>query len=244
MPAGHFPDFEEVAGMSREEAAPHVGYRTWDIAHLWELVAQGVQETEVPAPQDWPLLFISYKWESDAHNAWVEKLARDLAARGYDVTFDRFAQKERQPPTVPELVSRLVGCNLFVPVLTELYRRRVEVESGVITLDEDSWVFDEWQVALSLAQQGRMKFLGLWRSGPVLPRPFTAENVYDFREDARYSEMLDKVFPPLRVIVVGLRASGTHRAIGPVLRSEADAIIRQLEETGEFEQIGLVKVDR
>ena len=37
-----------------------------------------------------PKVFISYKWEDDAHNRWVEKLAADLRRAGIEATLDRW----------------------------------------------------------------------------------------------------------------------------------------------------------
>jgi tetratricopeptide (TPR) repeat protein len=231
----------DVARMTREEAAAIVGYRTWDITQMWQLVQQEVARTNVPAFEERPILFLSYKRETPEHNAWVGRLAADLLARDYELVFDRFLEKDPRPPTVPELVSRLASCNLFVAILTEEYRRRVEPEDGAILLDKDSWVYDEWQVAAALTKAGRMKFCGVWKSGPVVPQPFTTKNVADFRYDAEYVASLDKAFPRLRFMVIGTRADSTGRMIGPLSRAEAEARVKQLSGTGEFVQVSMVR---
>jgi len=233
----------DLAQMTREEAAGRVGYRAWDISQMWHLVEQEVKRIDVPPFEERPILFLSYKRETQEHNAWVERLAADLLDRGYELVFDRFLEKEPSPPTVPELVSRLASCNLFVPILTEEYRRRVEPESGAILLDQDSWVFDEWQVALALANAGRMSFYGVWRSGPVVPHPFTTRSAADFRKDEQYAARLDQAFPQLRFMVVGIRADRTGRAVGPVIRREAEVRVREMRSTGEFVHIAMIRSD-
>jgi hypothetical protein len=35
-------------------------------------------------------VFISYKWEDEAHNEWVKKFATDLRAAGIDAKLDRW----------------------------------------------------------------------------------------------------------------------------------------------------------
>ncbi len=34
--------------------------------------------------------FISYKWQDEAHNRWVEKFAGDLRAAGIDAQLDKW----------------------------------------------------------------------------------------------------------------------------------------------------------
>lgn len=41
-----------------------------------------------------PKVFISYSWSSEAHKAWVLKLATDLRNQGVDILLDRWALKE------------------------------------------------------------------------------------------------------------------------------------------------------
>jgi hypothetical protein len=95
-----------------------------------------------------------------------------------------------------------------MPILTEGYRRCVEPQrsgnptagvdhlSGSLHANEsDGWVFDEWQVALRLRLARRLRWQAVWRSGPVVPPPFSRHRVADFRDDDRYAAMLDTHFP-------------------------------------------------
>jgi tetratricopeptide (TPR) repeat protein len=229
---------EDVIRMDREQAASKVGYLAWDRAHLWQLVNEVVQTT--PPPQE-PTIFVSYRWESDAVIAWVSQFADDLVERGYDVVFDRHLQKDPQPPTVPELVSRVAHCNIFAPVLTEGYRRRVETGPHG---HEDGWVFDEYQVALRLGNAGRVRFVGIWRSGPVVPAPFSPDNVCDFRNDNQYTALMDQVFPTRYAVVIGRRPDDTYRSIGPVKLSQTQGVIKMLQDTGEFTHILVKELER
>src|SRR5262245_21083566 len=60
-----------------------------------------------------PLVFIAYKWEDDAHNAWVASVADYLRGRGWQVMLDR----EHLDPgasnflEVPEYIARVVSCD-------------------------------------------------------------------------------------------------------------------------------------
>lgn len=188
----------EYVSLSRDEAARTVGFRAWDVASLEKLLQEELARSNLPDAQRNNSLFISYRWESEQLIQWVGRLARDLAARGYRVVHDRKASGETLATTVPDLISRIVSCATFVPILTEGYRRRVEVHPAEFaTVVEDGWAFDEWRSAFHLCALGRMKMLGVWRSGPAVPMPFRKNTVTDFRNDENYLAMLNQSFPAI-----------------------------------------------
>ena len=227
--------FEEILGMTREEAARVAGGRAWDIAHLGRLVSEEIATTPEP-PAKPPSFFVSYRWESDAHDAWVARLVRDLKARGYEVLFDRDLQAGREEPLpVPELIRLMARCNRFLIVWSSGYAERTEpdAERGAI---RDGWVWDEYQTALHLTEAGRMRsWLIVWRSG-ALPEWVKPDQAWDFRDDAHYAEQLDAAFPRRMARIYGIRPDGTARVVGPVERSRVNEFGRQLEATGEFER--------
>jgi tetratricopeptide (TPR) repeat protein len=198
------------------------------------LVNATADETVPPKP---PRLFISYRWGNEEQDAWVVRLVSALESRGYDVVFDRTVQSQRSEPLpVPNLVALIAGCTHFVPILTEGYRRRVENQPHAALVIEDGWVFDEYQVALRLSAARRLILQGVWRSGHVVPSPFTRENVCNFRDDAAFNACLDEHFPIRMARITGLRRDGTGRTIGPIPRTEIQRFGQQLEATGDFDQ--------
>ena len=211
------------------------GRRATGIEELRALIDRGLETIEPPQALP-PKAFISYRWGTSEEDAWVERLAHDLQARGYDTVFDREVQAGRTTPLpVTELVAMILSCNWFVPVLTEPYRRRVDLRAGAATVIEDGWVFDEYQAALRLGELGRLTFKGVWRSGPVVPMPFRRENVCDFREDAGYQIELERAFPRCLATITGVRSNGTARMVGPIERARVQSVGRGLESTGEFD---------
>jgi hypothetical protein len=230
-------DFVQVKGMTREEASGIVGSRAWDIVKLRELVNNAVSRTK---PPQHPVLFLSYRWHDREHKQWVKQFADDLVKRGYEIVFDKHFMKESSPPQVPELVAKMAACSFFVPILTEEYRRRIEIQGDWVVHTDDGWVFDEWQTALLLASASRLKFIGVWRTGPIVPLPFRKDNVLDFCDDADYQRLMDRHFPPSKVMVIGLRADNTRRVVSPIHPSKAREVARELERTGEFVGIQIV----
>jgi hypothetical protein len=220
--------------MTRSEATKVSGTRAWDIAHLTQLVNDILATTPEP-PTKPPSMFVSYRWESEAHRTWVARLVHNLKARGYDVYFDQDVQAGRdQPMPVPELISLIARCNRLMIVLSEGYLERIELnaERGVI---KDGWVWDEYQIAIHLAEIGRLKsWLIVWRSGK-LPDWVSEEQVWDFRDDDQYEALMDQAFPPRLARIIGVRPDGSMRVVGPIERVQLNEVGRQLEATEQFD---------
>jgi hypothetical protein len=77
---------------------------------------------------------------------------------------------------------------------------------------------DEWLAALQLAQLGRIKLLGIWRSGPVVPAPFMRETVLDARKNSNRAKVL-AAFPKLRNTgeFVEFQRPTTHNQLGQIV---------------------------
>ena len=99
-----------------------------------------------------PALFLSYKWGSDAENAWVADLAQRLSKHGWEVVFDQF-RDETADRSVEEFVSRLMNCRVFVAVLSPAFH-----ESAIVA-KRASWCFDEMQCAV--IAKSRMQLIGI-----------------------------------------------------------------------------------
>jgi tetratricopeptide (TPR) repeat protein len=176
---------------SPAEAAKFVGWRTVWVAQLNEALAARLSG---PPPLSFPPgIFISYRWGSDADNAWAMDLARDLKARGYPVTFDRDEPKDLD---VPRMVSKVADARYFVALLDSGYAERID--GG-----KDGWVFDEYNTAAHLALHGQIRILGFLRSGAALPqgfshpRPGVQGNTLDVRTPEQLKLVLDDLFPPI-----------------------------------------------
>jgi tetratricopeptide (TPR) repeat protein len=188
----------EYGTMSRDQTARIVGFRAWDVSHLEMLLKEQLAISKLSDSERNNSLFLSYRWESELLIQWVARLAGDLAGRGYRVVYDKKASGEALETSVPDLISKIASCATFVPILTEGYRRRVEIHPGeTATVIEDGWAFDEWRCALHLCGLGHMKMLGVWRSGPTVPMPLRKKTVADFRNDEDYLAVLNQSFPKI-----------------------------------------------
>jgi tetratricopeptide (TPR) repeat protein len=231
--------FRDVGAMSREEAAAHGALGAHDRVELWQLIEETASTTQ---PPEYPRLFLSYRRQSPEHMEWLRRLARELDERGYDVMLDQFIQGQEQAPSVPELVSLIATCNVFVPVLTDGYFERINLGDGPVHAHkylEDGWVFDEFQAALHLGQMQRLVVTGLWRSGR-LHEPFTPDNVVDLRDDRLFPDALSRPFPRRKVMVVGVRPDSRVRSVGPLPFSQAMRLREELQASGDYDEVLVV----
>ena len=162
-------------------------------------------------------IFVSYRWQRDHQDAWVAALGRELSARGNLVVFDRDAQHEARPPSVPELVARIANCHVFLAVLDPGYTERVvAVESTQVA---EGWVTDELHTAVAFADKGILSLLGLLREGNVLPSAFRefapgkAGNTFDVREPGSLLPTLDHFFVQFGVAPEGGAAAQAAAAL-------------------------------
>jgi len=70
-----------------------------------------------------PGVFVSYRWESDAHRAWVARLSRYLEERGFRVYLDQDVEAlgGNDPVDIGRYVSVIVDCRFVVCIVTPQY---------------------------------------------------------------------------------------------------------------------------
>lgn len=159
------------------------GFLAWDPK---KIAAQPVGDPGPRYPRLRPLtagaarLFIAYSWaRDDVHNVfesdlWVDAFAGFLFNRGYDIVFDRDPRNFDKGLNWFTILTRMNDCNYFVPIVDEAYVQRVSAPNGT------GPVVAEWKHATKFFPQ-RLTFIGIWRSGEVLPAPLTKANTIDVR---------------------------------------------------------------
>lgn len=183
---------------------------------------------------NYPLrLFLSYKWGSAAENEWVATLAGKLAERGWDVVFDRY-RDETVDRSVEDFVSRIASCRVFLAVATPRY------VAHAINPSEPTWVFDEYQVAMStetgmyriaLAPKGRLLVpkgqSDVFRRSDTAEPPFIPALIIHGSKNPRFDEI--HAIPADEVLDEFLDQHFTYD--GPSLNGgERSQIVRALDE--------------
>ncbi len=205
----------------------HPDNPAWPIRPLWDATLKFADDAKRSRPRAGaPQIFLSYRSEDDTLHKWIKRLAEDLVDRGYRVVLDlEFGLKDDRAG-IPLVVQQVAQSDYFVPILTERFRRAVEFsvakDDTANPVSGDTVVLDEWLAALHLARLGRLKLLGIWRSGPVVPVPFTRQWVVDGRENSDRKKVI-AAFPKLSCTgeFVEFRRPRTHEELGQIVTHSA-----------------------
>jgi hypothetical protein len=181
-----------------------------------------------------PRLFISYRWESEDHEAWVDRLAGELFSRGYKLVYDRHPESISNPAGADEVLYQIAECTCFVAIMTEQYLAATRLPSegpAPWTRRDASWAKREWERARALHKLGVIDCVAVWRSGESPTGVIDWQAVMDCRAEDDVHAALDRVFPEFGVIAVATAADGQeYRTAHPVLRGHIRHIIEDLEE--------------
>jgi hypothetical protein len=140
-----------------------------------------------------PVVFLAYKWESEAHQAHVREIAEYLRGRGYRVLLDQdhLEQDASSYTEVPEYIANMVGSDVFVILASKRYVDMVTARAGQTT-----WVHDEYAAALLLHNNGRLRIHAIRLDPTVsLEGNLTGIGATTLGEGPGALGALDKAFP-------------------------------------------------
>jgi hypothetical protein len=128
--------------------------------------------------------FISYKWEDETRNAWVEQLALDLKERGLRVNLDRW--DVRFGDSLTEYMSKNIKkADVILFIITNASVSAVESNSKSNPL--------KFEVQISTARKlagDKVRTIGIFREGEKLPTHLKDLKYVDFRNDGLYAKNL------------------------------------------------------
>ena len=123
--------------------------------------------------------FISYKWEGEAHNRWVEKLAGDLRAVGIDAQLDKWEIRAGDSLT-EYMTSRIGEASIILCIITDEFVKHVEAPDG-----QGGATKFEMQMTVSRRTAGdKVRVIGIYRQGSRPPNYLRDHLYVDFRDDA------------------------------------------------------------
>ena len=151
-----------------------------------------------------PSIFISYSHDSDAHKAWVLRLAVDLRERGVDATLDQWELVPGQD-VAAFMEKGILEAERVILVCSSTYVEKAEAGTGGVG-------FERLIVTGEVVQNiDTRKFIPLVRGNPTEPRipRFLGPRLYiDFNDDAAYETKREEL---LRELL------GAPRAAKPVM---------------------------
>lgn len=142
-------------------------------------------------------LFISYKWETESKNEWVEKLYSGLRLLGFEAKLDKY---EVAPGSSFShyMTKNIAEANHVLFIVTEKSKAAVESGDGALAF--------EMQIsnARKLANKGNFSIIPILREGKENPSYLSDHRYLDFRDDSKFNESLlnlikwlnDEIKPP------------------------------------------------
>jgi hypothetical protein len=150
-----------------------------------------------------PRVFISYSHDSDAHKAWVAKLASDLRTRGVDVILDQW-DLPLGGDMAAFMEKSIADSDRVLLICTESYAAKANGGKGGVGYER---LVVSGEV---VAQISTTKFVPLVRGGgsELVPRFLGPRRYLDFSADAAYDARIDEL---------GKELHGIPSAIKPTL---------------------------
>ena len=136
--------------------------------------------------------FISYKWDDDARNKWVEEFATDLRANGIDSILDRWEVRYGDSFT-DYMTSKINDADVFLFIMTTR-----SVTAAEAPRDEGGAVKFEMQMATARRIAGEnMRLIGIYREGSGGVAHLRDHRYADFRDDSQYESRFKELVDDL-----------------------------------------------
>jgi hypothetical protein len=132
-------------------------------------------------------VFISYRHQDEAHNAWVERLYRDLRSQGVDALLDKYEVALGESFS-EYMVKGVRDSRHVLFIITSASVEKVESDSsGPLGF--------ELQIANArrLAQNSNFSIIGIFREGEATPTYLSDHRYIDFRNDLEYEVKLEEL---------------------------------------------------
>lgn len=169
-----------------------------------ELTKERLKAHEVPPVNSLPpfeqrlKVFVSYKWESEEHVAWVKRLAKDLRKSGIDAKLDQWEVKYGGSFT-DYMQHHITDADVFLFVITPGSVAAAEAPEG-----KGGALKFEVQMMNARRMAEGTRIIGIYRSGDRPPNYLRDHRYVDFREDNKYdvsvaslvADLLGKSGPP------------------------------------------------
>jgi hypothetical protein len=137
-------------------------------------------------------VFISYKWEDEAHNEWVKKFATDLRRAGIEALLDIWEVRLGDSFT-DYMTSKIAEADVVLFIMTTKSVAAVEAQK-----DKGGAVKFEIQMATARRIAGEsMRLIPIYREGDKTAAHVRDHRYADFRDDSKYEKNLSELINDL-----------------------------------------------
>ena len=141
-------------------------------------------------PEDHPVVFISYSWDSDEHKAWVRKLSDDLREKhSVHTLLDQYNRGGYD--LISFMTQAVEKADRVLMIGTPEYKRKSELYDGGGVKYEDQLITIELY-----HKMGTSKFVPVLRAGKFdtsFRSLIETRTGYDMRDDSCYEEILNQL---------------------------------------------------
>lgn len=163
----------------------------WMSESSYRNLKRWVKKLPEPTPTPAPTAFISYKWDSGEHVAWVRQFAGDLRSRGIAAILDQWEVKLGESFT--EYMQRHIAeADVILFVITKGAVAAAEAPAG-----EGGALKFEVQMMNARRMAEGVRIIGVYRSGDRPPHYLRDNRYADFRNDDQYQESLTSLVDDL-----------------------------------------------
>lgn len=164
-----------------------------------------------------PTVFISYCWEDDGHNRWVERFAERLRGDGVDATLDKWHLEAGD--RLPLFMERVKNCDFALLVCTPAYKQKSDSRAGGVGYENDIMTSE------ALYMSNHRKYLPLLRKGEWLqaaPAWSLGKKYLDFRGEPYMEESYRTLLGTLFDIGIAIPPIGPQPIIQPRNKKRLD----------------------
>ncbi len=178
----------EAEGANDDEIAKSLWMSSRSYKDLKRWVNRLPSEFEMAKP---PKAFISYKWESGTHVAWVRTLAADLRGRGIDAILDQW-EVQLGDSFTDYMQKHIAESDVILFVITPDAVAAAEAPRG-----QGGALKFEVQMMNARRIADGTRIIGIYRAGDRPPHYLTDHRYADFRDDAFYEQSLSALVDDL-----------------------------------------------
>lgn len=171
----------EAEGASDDEIAQSLWMSLRSYKDLKRWANRLPSEVEMAKP---PKAFISYKWDSGAHVAWVRTLAADLRGRGIEAILDQW-EVQLGDSFTDYMQKHIAESDVILFVITPSAVAAAEAPIG----QGGALKFEVQMMNARRIAEGT-RIIGIYRAGDRPPNYLRDHRYADFRDDAQYEQSL------------------------------------------------------
>lgn len=178
-----------IRGEEHKNIGTDIKQKKEETEKLYDARKRALEESVLgKIPEGHPVVFISYSWDSEDHQAWVLKLSEDLAKNGIFVLLDQYVEDGSMLPAYMDL--GLDRANKVLIIGTEKYRMKCyEPSSGV--------AFEDCIIRNNISQNiGTKKFIACLKQGDFkksFPIYIGTNKGHDFSKEENYDKELESL---------------------------------------------------